>query len=192
MAKKIAIIGSHYVGKTSLCKKLSVYLSKKGFNVGFVGEVVRDCPFPVNETTTLKAQDWIFEHQKQREKELSEEHDILLLDRGVIDNYAYWMRIAQKLKLDDTAIEDREKEVFDHSTTYDIVFFLEPFDSKDIEADEFRSINSTWRKEMHERISKILNKFRSQSDVPVIYLKGTEQQVFDQASDCIEKSALQF
>ncbi len=186
-SKKIAIIGSHFVGKTSLCRKLSKYLKERGHNVGFIGEMVRECPFPVNEMATVQAQDWIFEEQKRREAELGKRHDILLLDRGVIDNYGYWLRVAQNLRLDGGIIEKREKEVFEHSTGYDLLLFLHPFDSEDIQNDNFRSVDPVWRKEMHDRVSDIMRRFQSQSNIPVISIKGTEEEVFQQAKGYVER-----
>lgn len=187
MSKKIAIIGSHYIGKTSLCKKLSDYLRKQGHNVSFLREVVRDCPFPVNEIATIQAQDWIFEQQKKREEELIKKHDVLLLDRGVIDNYVYWLRVAQNLKLDGGAIEKREKEVFEHSSGYDLFLFLQPFDGNKIEDDSFRSVDPIWREEMHDRVSGIIRKFEAQFGARIINLKGTEEEIFEQAKDYVEK-----
>lgn len=181
---KIAIVGTHYVGKTTLCKKLVDHMTKMGLNAGFIGEVVRDCPFPVNEMGTLGAQDWILEEQKKREEAIKH-YDVLVLDRGMVDNFAYWLRIAQKKNLDEKVIENRRKDVFEHSKSYDAIFFLQPFDGS-IEDDNFRSIDPVWRKEMHERIEKIMKEFEKEYEVPVFYIKGGKSEVFEQTKRITE------
>jgi len=186
-SKKIAIIGSHCVGKTTLCKKLFEYLRAKGYSVGLLEEVVRSCPFPVNEMTTVDAQDWILREQKKREAELNEKYEILILDRGVIDNFAYWLRVAQNSGLDPNLIKKKEREVFRHSAGYHLLFFLHPFESEIIENDNFRSVDPVWRKEMHERVLNIVEKFRKEFNVPIVYLKGTEEEVFEKAKKYIDE-----
>jgi nicotinamide riboside kinase len=141
---KIAIVGTHFIGKSTLCNNLLEYLNSEGFNAGLIEEVVRHCPYPVNEMATLKAQDWILKEQKRREEELEKKHDVIVMDRGVIDNFAYWMRVADIINLDQEKIEEREKEVFEHSKSYDMLIFLQPFDSNKIKNDDFRSINPEW------------------------------------------------
>lgn len=179
-SKKITIVGSHFVGKTNLCKRIFDYLNQQGHNVGFLREVVRDCPFPVNEMATVEAQSWILDEQKRREFELEKKNDIVIMDRGVIDNYAYWLRVAQKLKIDVNFIEKKQKDIFNHSKNYDLILFLHPFES-DIQNDNFRSIDPEWRKQMHDRVFDIMERFQTQFDVPVISLRGTEEEVFEQA-----------
>lgn len=183
---KIAVIGAHFVGKSTLCKNLLAYLNHEGFNVGLIDEVVRNCPYPINEMTTLEAQNWILDEQKRREKELEKKHDIILMDRCVIDNFAYWRRVAEITNLDKEKIIEKEKEVFKHSKNYDILLFLQPFETTKIKNDGFRSIDPKWRKEMHEIISHVLNKFKSQHNTPIFLLKGSENKMFEEAKNIIK------
>ena len=53
---KVAFIGTHGVGKTTLAYGLAMRLKQLGANVGFLEEVARRCPFPINEETSLQAQ----------------------------------------------------------------------------------------------------------------------------------------
>src|SRR5512145_1893549 len=60
---KLALIGTHGVGKTTLAYDICALRKKQGQNVELVTEVARRCPFPVNEGTTLEAQLWILHTQ---------------------------------------------------------------------------------------------------------------------------------
>jgi adenylate kinase family enzyme len=64
---KIALIGTHGVGKTTLCFDLAARLKRLDRSVHLVTEVARDCPLPLNRDTTLDAQSWILHTQCARE-----------------------------------------------------------------------------------------------------------------------------
>ena len=53
---KIAFIGSHGVGKTTLCYDLASRLKRQDRAVDLVKEVARRCPLPINRETTREAQ----------------------------------------------------------------------------------------------------------------------------------------
>jgi nicotinamide riboside kinase len=176
---KIAVIGTHFVGKTTLVKKLS----QKFKNVLVIDEVVRSCPYPVNEMATLEAQEWILNEQIRREK--AADSSLIITDRGLIDNFAYWLRVAEKV-LNEREIEEKKEKVFEHSKSYDAILFLEPFEGE-IKDDNFRSINKEWRMEMHERILKIVTEFKQIHGGNVFFLKGSENEIFHQAINIIKR-----
>jgi len=86
---KIAFVGTHGVGKTTLCYELAAWMKKREVRVDMVREVARRCPLPINRETTLDAQSWILHAQIAEEIQLSGEQDVVICDRSVIDNYAY-------------------------------------------------------------------------------------------------------
>jgi thymidylate kinase len=86
---KVAFIGTHGVGKTTLAYGLAMRLKQVGANVGFLEEVARRCPFPINEETSLEAQTWILMETIRREIELEKVYTEVVCDRSVIDNYCY-------------------------------------------------------------------------------------------------------
>ena len=88
-ARKSAFIGSHGVGKTTLCFELAAALKRLDLSVDLVKEVARGCPLPINRETTGDAQNWILHTQVAREIELSAAFDVIICDRAVLDNYAY-------------------------------------------------------------------------------------------------------
>ena len=56
---KIALIGSHGVGKTTLCYDLAARLKRRDLEVHLVAEIARSCPLPINTETTLDAHNQI-------------------------------------------------------------------------------------------------------------------------------------
>jgi len=88
---KLAFIGTHGVGKTTLCYDLAAALKRQGVNVDMVKEVARLSPLPINRKTSLDAQTWILMTQVAEEIRSGSVHDIVVCDRSVLDNYAYLM-----------------------------------------------------------------------------------------------------
>jgi nicotinamide riboside kinase len=86
---RIAFIGTHGVGKTTLCYDLAAALKKKGIVVDMVKEVARLSPLPINRQTSLEAQLWILTTQIAEEIRSASQHDVVVCDRSVLDNYAY-------------------------------------------------------------------------------------------------------
>jgi hypothetical protein len=91
---KIAFIGTHGVGKTTLCFELAACLKRLDLSVDLVKEVARACPLPINRDTTEAAQSWILHTQVAKEIELAGRYDAIVCDRAVIDNYAYMVHAA--------------------------------------------------------------------------------------------------
>ena len=86
---KLALIGTHGVGKTTLVYEVCSLLKKAHHNVELVTEVARQSPFPVNAETTLSGQLWILHAQIAAELEASLRAPIVITDRAVLDNYCY-------------------------------------------------------------------------------------------------------
>jgi nicotinamide riboside kinase len=86
---KLAFIGTHGVGKTTLCYDLGAVLKKRGLHVDMVKEVARLSPLPINRQTSLEAQMWILTTQIAEEIRSAAHHEVVVCDRSVLDNYAY-------------------------------------------------------------------------------------------------------
>lgn len=91
---KIAFMGTHGVGKTTLCYELAAALKRLDHSVDLVKEVARRCPLPINRDTTRDAQQWILHTQIAEEIALEPAFDIIVCDRAVLDNYAYLVNAA--------------------------------------------------------------------------------------------------
>lgn len=98
---KLAFVGTHGVGKTTLCFDLASQLKRLDLGVEIVKEVARRCPLPINEDTTLDAQAWILHTQIAEELEASARYEAVICDRSVLDNYAYLVaRVGRRPDLD--------------------------------------------------------------------------------------------
>jgi thymidylate kinase len=86
---KLAFIGTHGVGKTTLCYDLAAALKRQSVNVDMVKEVARLSPLPINRKTSLDAQTWILTTQVAEEIRSAAHHEVVVCDRSVLDNYAY-------------------------------------------------------------------------------------------------------
>lgn len=88
---KIAFVGSHGTGKSTASFKEASRLKCKypSANIGLFTENARLCPLPINQSTTLESQLWIFCNQYQSELKLIQKYDILICDRSIYDCIAY-------------------------------------------------------------------------------------------------------
>jgi len=115
---KVAFIGTHGVGKTTLCYDLAAGLKKRDLSVELVREVARECPLPINRDTTVKAQAWILHTQIAWELVAEAKADVVCCDRAVLDNFCYLKRAAAG----DPYVEVLEHLVRAWTATYDVLF----------------------------------------------------------------------
>ena len=112
---KIAFIGTHGVGKTTLCYDAGAILKKKGLHVDLVKEVARLSPLPINRQTSLDAQMWILTTQIAEEIRSAARHELVICDRSVLDNYAYLVFAAGRQRWLEPLVNRWMK-------TYDLLF----------------------------------------------------------------------
>jgi nicotinamide riboside kinase len=146
---KIAFIGSHGIRKTSALLAFAAEVQRAGRSVELGREVVRDNPLGINERATGEAQLWVLVTQIRQELELAHKADVLVTDRGVMDNYAYYLRA--------NGGEDRfavEPLVTRWSETYDLVVRLLPDIA--LQADGVRSTNDAFRDEVEAILDEVL------------------------------------
>jgi len=91
---KVAFIGSHGVGKTTLCYGLAARLKARDVSLEVVHEVARRCPLPINEETSVASQSWILHTQVAAEIVASERYPVVVCDRSALDNYVYMLLAA--------------------------------------------------------------------------------------------------
>lgn len=149
---KIALIGAHGSGKTTLGYDIAASLKKIDFNVDVLGEVSRDCPFPINENTTEEAQKWILFTQYIREIEKEGKCDYLICDRSLLDNYAYYVRKFGRSPI-------LEPFILDHMKSYGYLFKT-PINKEYLTKDGKRSIDKKFQQEIDMGVYELLNKFK--------------------------------
>ena len=144
---KIAFIGTHGVGKTTLCYGLAARLKARDIALDVVGEVARRCPLPINRGTTLAAQAWILHTQIAEELNAAERYDLVICDRSVLDNYVYLLISAGRQK--------HLEALIDHWTaTYDLLVHVPIVD--EIRADGLRSTDPGFQSAVEKRLMQEL------------------------------------
>jgi nicotinamide riboside kinase len=135
---KIAFIGSHGIRKTTAAHAFATTVQRAGRSVEYGREVIRDNPLGINETASPEAQLWVLVSQIRQELELARRAEVLVLDRGVMDNFAYYLRAAGGG--DPFAVEPLIRA---WSRTYDLVIRLIP--DLELRPDGVRSMSDAFR-----------------------------------------------
>lgn len=146
---KIAFIGSHSVRKSNAVHAFASAIGRAGRSVEVGREVVRFNPLGLNEGASVEAQLWVLMTQVQQELELASRADVLVTDRSVVDNFAYYLRV--------TGGEDPfcvEPLIRRWASTYDLSVRLLP--DVGLLADGVRSTNDGFRDEIEAILDRIL------------------------------------
>jgi thymidylate kinase len=151
---KVAFIGTHGVGKTTLCYDLAAGLKKRDLSVELVREVARECPLPINRDTTVKAQAWILHTQIAWELVAEAKADVVCCDRSVLDNFCYLKRAATG----DPQVDVLESLVRSWTATYEILFRV-PIVG-DPRFDGVRDTDLLFQREIDELIAATLGSWR--------------------------------
>ena len=148
-ATKIAFIGSHSVRKTNAVHSFAGAVGRSGRSVEVGREVVRFNPLGMNEGATPEAQLWVLLNQIQQELELRSRAEVLVTDRAVIDNYAYFLRVTGG---DDPF--DVDPLVSRWTSTYD--HFVRLLPDVGLLADGVRSTSDEFRDEIERILDTML------------------------------------
>jgi nicotinamide riboside kinase len=149
MSKKVAFIGSHSVRKTNAVHSFAGAVGRRGLSVEVGREVIRFNPLGINEGATPEAQLWVVMAQIQQELELRNRAEVLVTDRAVIDNFAYFLRATHG---EDPF--DVKPLVRRWSQTYDLFVRLLP--DIPLKVDGVRSTNERFRHEIEQILDTIL------------------------------------
>lgn len=154
---KIAFVGTHGVGKTTLCFDLAAHLKRLDLAVDLVKEVARRCPLPINEETTLDAQLWILHSQVAEEIAAQAMYEVVVCDRSVLDNYAYLVaRVGRRPELD--------RLVGEWIKGYDALFKVPVMQAPTF--DGKRAVSRQFQLEIDATIDDLVRAF----DVPIVAL----------------------
>src|SRR5688500_2547323 len=146
---KIAFIGSHSVRKSNAVHAFASTVGRAGRSVEVGREVVRFNPLGLNEGATPEAQLWVLMAQVQQELELRNRAEVLVTDRSVVDNFAYYLRVTDGA--DPFAVEPLVRR---WAQTYDLFVRLLP--DVALLPDGVRSTNDAFRDEIEAILDRIL------------------------------------
>ena len=140
---KFAFIGSHGVGKTTLCYGLAARLKRRDVPLEIVHEVARRCPLPINAATTAEAQRWIIHTQIAEEIVAAARYPLVLCDRSVLDNYVYFLLAADP----DPALDHLVSEwLFGYDLLIQVPILAAP------QADGIRAADPAFQRAVDERL----------------------------------------
>lgn len=145
---KVAFIGSHGIRKTTAVHAFANTMQRAGRSVEYGREVIRDNPLGINESATGEAQLWVLVSQIQMELRLAPNAEVLVLDRGVMDNFAYYLRAAGGDPFDIGPL------VAKWSETYDMVVRLHP--DIELRPDGVRSTSDAFRDDIEALLDEHL------------------------------------
>ncbi len=146
---KIAFIGTHGVGKTTLCFDLGSILKRRGLHVDLVKEVARLSPLPINRKTSLEAQMWILTTQIAEEIRSAAHHEVVVCDRSVLDNYAYLVFAAGRQKWLEPLVNRWMK-------SYDLLFKVPLAGGNGAQADGVRDTDEFFMKQIDRLVDELL------------------------------------
>jgi nicotinamide riboside kinase len=149
---KIAFIGSHSVRKSNAVHAFASTIGRAGRSVEVGREVVRFNPLGLNEGATPEAQLWVLMAQVQQELELRGRADVLVTDRSVVDNFAYFLRVT-----DGSDPFGVEPLVRGWAPTYDLMVRLLP--DVALQADGVRSVSDAFRDEIESILDRIMPEY---------------------------------
>ena len=159
---KVAFVGTHGVGKTTLCFDLASQLKRLDLGVEIVKEVARRCPLPINERTTPDAQAWILHTQIAEEIEAAASYEVVICDRSVLDNYAYLVaRVGRRPELDGL--------VASWIRGYDALFKVPVLSAPSF--DGMRAVSQSFQMEIDATIDQLVTAF----DVDVLPLNPADR-----------------
>jgi thymidylate kinase len=184
---KLALIGTHGVGKTTLAYEICSLLKKANHNVELVTEVARQSPFPVNAATTIEGQLWILHAQIAAELDAARRAPNVICDRAVLDNYCYLVnKFARQPQL--------ETWLAWWMNSYSLLVGVPPVDAG-IPSDGFRSEDRAFQMRIHYLLIELLasspfDKLRA----PILWLDPSERRfwadrIFAAAIPILESAA---
>lgn len=143
MIKKIAIIGTHSTGKTTLSYILAAEQKKLGKSVKIIQEVARSCPYPLNEGMTRECCLWIYHEHVKKELEAIQKFDTVICDRSAVDSFMY-AKARKCFDCMDTYMHHSFLAAIQWMNTYDEIIWVRP-NSSNPAPDGIRSIDKKFQ-----------------------------------------------
>ena len=180
---KLACIGTHGVGKTTLCYGVAARLKARDVPVEVVHEVARRCPLPINEETGVASESWILHTQIAEEILAAARYPVVLCDRSALDNYVYLLLAAGPQPALDALLGP-------WMTTYDLLVHVPIVDEPS--PDGIRALDPAFQRAVDERLEQELRR----RALPVLHLEPDDrdqwvERVLDAVTEKIRPAQLE-
>jgi len=127
---------------------MALEAKKAGQSCKIVQEVVRSCPYPINEGMSREACLWVYHEQVKKEVEAKQKHEVVICDRSAIDSFVY-AKVKNCLNLEDPYMLSCYEAAQSWMETYDQIFFVVPDEFKPV-SDGVRSPDVTFQISVHK------------------------------------------
>ena len=180
---KLACIGTHGVGKTTLCYGVAARLKARDVPVEVVHEVARRCPLPINEETGIASESWILHTQIAEEILAAARYPVVLCDRSALDNYVYLLLAAGPQPALDALLGPWMR-------TYDLLVHVPIVDEPS--PDGIRALDPGFQRAVDERLEQELRR----RELPVLHLEPDDrdqwvERVLEAVTDRIRPAQLE-
>jgi nicotinamide riboside kinase len=174
--KKIAVTGTHGVGKTTLAHQICVTLKEKNFNATIVEEKARSCPFPINEAATIDTEVWMVHTQIRAELQAKAmKYEVAVVDRCSLDAIVYWHDRNTPHEYFETLKAAALQWV---QLEYDIIVLVEPSSDTDTYAvDAVRDSSIVYRNRIRDLFRSYLEMLPDEVANKILLVESNE--VFD-------------
>lgn len=171
---RIAIIGTHGIGKTTLSYILAAQAKLSGASVKIVQEVARSCPYPLNAGMTLDSCLWIYHEHVKKEMDAILKNSVVICDRSAIDSFIYAQ--AQGCVTDDNPLYKNSYEAAQAwMKTYTKIIYVMRSSSL-IQDDGVRATDLEFQQRVEKKFEEWL--LPRQKQLPVTFM--TSEEIFQQ------------
>lgn len=169
---KIAVVGSHGTGKSTLSQRLS-----EALDIPVIPDIVVEAHnkgFTINENTPLETQFWLFAKQLEFEKNFGESW---IADKCLIDYSVYGDVLLQ-----DQRAKELLAEMIRRNASYDLLFYL-PVEFPVPEDGVLRSTDPVFRQKIDDRYQELLRQW----EIEHYLITGSVEDRFEKAMEKIRE-----
>lgn len=146
---KIGISGSHSTGKSTFVKRLEKYLTDKSINFKSVSDLAIQCPLPILREHTVESTLWIATKGIADEIETEYKHDVVIVDRPILDCWAYFNAVCKdRYEENNAKLQTLKSMISNWLPTYDIIYQTVIDESIPIEDNKGRVLDEGYRKQI--------------------------------------------
>ena len=180
---KVGILGSHGVGKSTLCYMLASYYKQKGFNIKIVQETVRSSPFPFNDGMTQETGLWVYHTHIKKELEAQARGvELCVCDRTALDSLVY-LHAKHKPTPISLAIEENAIQWL---TTYDLIVFVIPNPDYKVTEDASRPADQEFQDKINLAFLKYIERMPEEAKKKMITINANDIFTNFQMSRAVE------
>jgi nicotinamide riboside kinase len=186
MIKRIAIVGTHSTGKSTLIEDLKEKLSPTLSDFYFIKQVNRECHkygLKINEEANDLTQLYIAANDLKQIVEAPQDKTVIS-DRCILDTYVYTLSMWKKGKVSEMVLDSISTLLGNCLSKYTHLIWLRP--EFEVVPDGVRSVDEEWREELDSDFEGYL-KFIKLETCKIITLSGSREERVNKFIDIINE-----